>query len=56
MAVKFKQIAAAFEQTPDGRGNVHLYALDENGQLWEKLRDVCGKVEHPDDGAQQTVV
>lgn len=49
MTVKFKQISATFERTPNGGGNVHLFALDENGQLWEKMRDVWGKVKHPDD-------
>jgi hypothetical protein len=56
MTVKFKQISATFEQTPDGRGNIHLFALDENGQLWEKLRDIWSKVAHPDEEVESKIV
>jgi len=52
MTVKFKQIATAFERIPNGGGEIHLYALDENGQLWEKMRDIWSKVKHPEDEAE----
>ncbi len=53
MPVKFKQVSTVFEQTPRGGGNIHVFALDEEGQLWERMRNVWGKVDHPRDGEPQ---
>jgi alpha-tubulin suppressor-like RCC1 family protein len=45
--VKFKQITAVFESLPSGSGNIHLFALDENGQVWQWMRGKWGKMKNP---------
>jgi hypothetical protein len=45
--VKFKQIATAFEPVPSGGGNIHIFAVDEEGQLWQWMRGTWGTMKHP---------
>ena len=52
MPVKLIQITSVFEPTPNGGGNIHLFALDENGQLWQWMRGKWGKMENPVDHKQ----
>lgn len=47
MSVILKQISAVYEPTASGRGNIHLFALDQEGQLWQWMRGVWGKMEGP---------
>ncbi len=44
MSVKLKQITSVYEPTPMGGGNIYLFALDEEGQLWQWMRGKWGKM------------
>lgn len=47
MSVQLKQITSAYQPTPNGGGNIYLFALDESGQLWQWMRGKWGKMENP---------
>ncbi len=49
ITVKLKQITSVYESLPGGRGNIHIFALDENGQMWEWMRGKWGKMKNPEE-------
>lgn len=44
--VKFKQISTATIQEGHSH-NLYIFALDEDGQLWQWMRGTWGKMKHP---------
>lgn len=48
MFVQLKQIQAVYVPTPAGGGYVNLFALDEEGQLWQWMKGKWGKMKNPD--------
>lgn len=54
MSVNLKQITSVCQPTPSGGSNIFLFALDENGQLWQWMRGKWGMIENPKEKEKAT--
>jgi hypothetical protein len=48
MTVPLQQITAVYEPNPNGSGNIYLFALDMEGNLWQWMRGKWGRMKNPE--------
>lgn len=49
MTVLLKQISAVYQPNPNGSGNILLFGLDHEGQLWQWMRGKWGRMKSPEE-------